>query len=142
MTTLYRITFDDSATKLKTRPNEVSLSDDQLHLIMQSLPSPQQGDLQVVGIESATLSPDFDMDDSRKWMANLSVTLVIDTDEVTANLLRPYELLPGNLPAIKQLLRRVSELPEMPNLKYSGDWVLTEIEIAQDFTKEPPTPKV
>jgi hypothetical protein len=131
---LYRITFDDSAVKLNKRPKELELDSDQLLPITQSLPTDDQGGIQFVAVETVGLSPDFDMDDSSKWMANLDVTLILSIDDALVELPRPYDLVTDKMGVIKQLLRATTGALELPDLAFSGEWVVTDIEFAHDHT--------
>jgi hypothetical protein len=137
----YRVTFDDSAVNLKTRPMAVALESEQLTSITQIMTGYNEGGLELIAVEEVSLNPDFDMEDSRKWMANLDVTVIVSAKDATT-LLQPFEALPDGLGGLKQLLDKGAPTLGMPKLNFSGEWVVTSIDIAKDFTEEPATPKM
>jgi hypothetical protein len=137
----YRVKFDDSAVNLKTRPMAVELEGEQLASITQIITGYKEDGLELVAVEQVTLNPDVDMDDSRKWMANLDVTVIVSANDATT-LLQPYGVLPDSLGSLKQLLEKVAPTLGMPKLNFSGEWIVASIDIAKDFTEEPAAPKM
>lgn len=74
-------------------------------------------------------------------MASLHVTLIVSADEATAKQLMPYNLVPQHLSSISDLLDKAASSMR-PKLKFSGEWVVNEIGLANDFEPEPATPKL
>lgn len=138
----YRVTFDDSAVKLKTKPTATELEANQLSSLMQLLSAHQEKGIQLVAIEKVAVAPDYDMDDSTKWMANLDITMIVKMDDAAAKHFNAYSLLPENFEVLTQFLNKVVANIGLQKLKYSGEWVVIDIEIASDFAEEPAAPKL
>ncbi len=137
----YRVTVGDSAVNLKTKPENYVLSEGHLTQLNEALPSDDALGLQITSIEKVTRESDFDMDDSRKWMVNLDVTLVINSDEATISLLKPYQVVSDQLNVVTSLLDRIAKILPGSKLNYSGEWVVSEFEPASDYEPASAAPK-
>jgi hypothetical protein len=137
----YRITIGDSAVKLRAKPQNIEFTAEQLAQLNEALPAAEALGLQIISFETVTRESDFDMDDSRKWMASLDATLIISSDETTANLLKPYSVIADELKLVTNLLDEVARSLPGPKLGYSGEWVVAEIAPAPDYEPASAAPK-
>lgn len=138
---LYRVVFDNSAVNLKTRPMSVDLDGDQLSPLTEIMTDFEERGFKLVAVEQVALHPDVDMDNSKRWMANLEVTVVL-TSEDTANVPQQFSVLPDSLSGLKVILDKVAPTLGLPDLGFSDSWVDLSIDQADDLSEEPASPKI
>lgn len=118
------LVLEDTAINLSEQPEEFQFDAQELSALNASLTSLDFEDVRVVSIESARIYHEIDNDQDGKWIATVSVALIVEADPSFFSDLSWF----GDIPEVAHLQEGVlDQIATRRPYDFTGSWYLREM---------------